>query len=41
MAPEKRASRRSAQFLTEDWVAVVVGLRIVVLVLAGVLKHIP
>lgn len=41
MALEKAGSERFAKLLTEDWLAVVVGLILVVLVLAGVLKNVP
>jgi hypothetical protein len=41
MAQEQRVSGWSARLLTEDWLAVAVGLILVTLVLAGALKNIP
>ncbi len=41
MTLEKAGSKRLTKLLTEDWLAVVVGLVLVVLVLAGVLKNVP
>lgn len=41
MSQEQRPSPRIAQYITEDWLAVVVGLVLVGLVLAGVLRNIP
>lgn len=41
MTAEKATSRWFATFLTEDWLAVGVGLVLVGLVLAGILESIP
>jgi hypothetical protein len=41
MSVEKVASKRLAQLFTEDWLAVAVGLLLVTLVLAGVLRNVP
>lgn len=41
MAEERAGSRWAARMLTEDWLAVAVGLILVALVLAGALKNIP
>ena len=41
MALEQAASKQTRQLFTEDWLAVLVGLVLVALVLAGVLKNIP
>jgi len=41
MSVEKATSRWFARFLSEDWLAVGVGLALVGLVLAGILKSIP
>ncbi len=41
MAVEQATSKRLTRFFTEDWLAVVVGLLLVVLVLTGLLKSIP
>lgn len=41
MATEQATSKQLARFITEDWLAVVVGLVLVGLVLTGLLKSIP
>ena len=41
MASQKSGSKRFTKLLTEDWLAVVVGLFLVSLVLAGVLTNVP
>jgi hypothetical protein len=41
MANEHAASKRYTRFFTEDWLAVAVGVVLVVLVLTGLLKNIP
>jgi hypothetical protein len=41
MAPGRGAFRHFTRFLTEDWLAVVVGLALVALVLVGLLKRVP
>jgi hypothetical protein len=41
MASQRAASRRLARLVTEDWLAVVVGLVLVALVLTGIIKNIP
>ncbi|HEY7676379.1 MAG TPA: hypothetical protein VIG69_04875 [Candidatus Methylomirabilis sp.] len=41
MALTGAGSTRWTKLFTEDWLAVVVGLVLVVLVLAGVLKNVP
>lgn len=41
MAQQQEAARQGSRIFTEDWLAVVVGLTLVALVLAGLLKNIP
>jgi hypothetical protein len=41
MALEEKAIRGIRRLFTEDWLAVVAGLGLVALGLAGILKHIP
>jgi len=41
MGAPKGASRRFVGRITEDWLAVAVGLLLVILVLAGVLRNVP
>jgi hypothetical protein len=41
MAGQRTGTGWSLRLLTEDWLAVAVGLILVALVLAGVLKNIP
>ena len=41
MALERSTPKRLGLFFTEDWLAVLVGLLLVSLVLAGLLKNIP
>ena len=41
MAQEQGAARQGSRIFTEDWLAVVVGLTLVALVLAGILTNIP
>ena len=41
MAPGEKTARRIHRLCTEDWLAVVVGLVLVGLTLAGILRQIP
>ncbi len=41
MSLEKSTVKRSGQLFTEDWLAVLVGILLVSLVLAGILRNIP
>jgi len=41
MALEEKGTRGISRLFTEDWLAVVAGLGLVALGLAGILKHIP
>ena len=41
MVHQQAASKKSSRFITEDWLAVAVGLLLVALVLTGLLKNIP
>jgi hypothetical protein len=41
MTLEEKSTKGISRLFTEDWLAVVAGLALVALGLAGILKHIP